>query len=133
MKKYDRRTTAWTHFGVSNIKSPASICFRGPNDLFVPGLIGGRLAGFVLPVCAAVEPIMPNWAEAIVIIVVARKRRQSWLISSTIFSTSDKIPFRRNASFIILVAIDEIVITSFYSCSACFTALWLLEDKTLGK
>ena len=51
----------------------------------VPGLIAGTLAGLGLLDCAAEEPIMPSSAHAIVIIALARNRRRSCLISSTIF------------------------------------------------
>jgi hypothetical protein len=43
----------------------------------------------------------------------------------------------KTRSFVILVALDEIVITRFYSCSrscsACFTVLWVSSRYTLGK
>jgi hypothetical protein len=35
--------------------------------VFVPGLIGGRSAGFGLLDCAFAEPIMPSWAAAIIV------------------------------------------------------------------
>src|ERR1022692_1401922 len=62
-------------------RRPASICFSGPNEAFVPGLIVGRSAGFVLLDWAFAEPIMPNWAAAMVMLAVLKKRRRSWLIS----------------------------------------------------
>src|ERR1039458_9605198 len=61
---------------------PASICFSGPNEVFVPGLTVGRSAGFVLLDWAFAEPIMPRWAAAMVMLAVLKKRRRSWLISS---------------------------------------------------
>src|SRR6266498_4222276 len=77
-------------------RTPASICLRGPNDLFVPGLIAGTLVGLALLDCAAEEQIMASSADAIVITAVARKHRRSWLISSTIFLPRIN-SFRRNA------------------------------------
>src|SRR4029077_9427060 len=94
------------------LRRPASICLREPNDVFVPGLIGGTVAGFALLDCAAAaESIIPNCAAASAVATVPIKRRRSWLISSDIFLPPIKFP-RRNA-FITLVAIDEIVITAF--------------------
>ena len=56
--------------------------------MFVPGLIAGTAAGFALLDCAAAEPIMPNWAAAMVMAAAPRKRRRSWLISSDIYLPS---------------------------------------------
>jgi hypothetical protein len=58
-------------------KTPASIRFKDPNDVFVPGLIAGILADFDLLVCAVAGPIMPTSADAIVMTAVAKKRRRS--------------------------------------------------------
>src|SRR4029077_2718128 len=94
------------------LRRPASICLREPNDVFVPGLIGGTLAGFALPDCGSAEAIIPSWAAAMLMATVPKKRRRSYLISSDIFLPP--IKFRgETPSFVTLVAIDEIVITSF--------------------
>src|SRR5262245_30314114 len=45
-------------------RTPASICFSAPKDVFAPGLIAGTVAGFGLVDCASAEPFTPNWAEA---------------------------------------------------------------------
>jgi hypothetical protein len=66
-------------------KTPASICFSAPKDVFVPGLIAGTVAGFGLVDCASAEPFTPNWAEARVMAAAVRKRRRSRLISSDIY------------------------------------------------
>src|SRR5215831_17740509 len=66
-------------------RTPASICFSAPKDVFVPGLIAGTVAGFGLVDCASAQPFMPNWAAARVMARAVRKRRRSWLISSAIF------------------------------------------------
>jgi len=47
LQQKDRRTSR-AGFGVSTFRTPASICFRAPNDVFVPGLILGRSAALVL-------------------------------------------------------------------------------------
>src|SRR6202790_5357131 len=63
------------------LRRPASICFSGPNDVFVPGLIG-----FILLDCAPAEPIMASSAAAMVRTAVPKRRRRSWSISSDILS-----------------------------------------------
>src|SRR3954471_19500627 len=58
-------------------RTPASICFSGPNDTFVPGLISGS---FVLAVCAFAGISMPNWA-AVARAAEPKKLRRWRLIS----------------------------------------------------
>src|ERR1700693_5808716 len=62
-------------------RSPASICFRGANDVFVPGLIGP-----ILPDCAPAAPTMASSAAATVRTAAPKRRRRSWLISSDILA-----------------------------------------------
>src|SRR5712664_4693116 len=64
--------------------TPASICFSVANDVLVPGLILGSSAGFALPDCALAEPLKANWAAAMVMAAVPKKRRRSRLMSSDI-------------------------------------------------
>src|SRR5919106_1604000 len=66
-------------------RTPASICFSEPNDVFVPGLIVVASAGVVLLDCASAELIRTSSAAAMVMTAVAKKRRRSWLISSDIY------------------------------------------------
>ncbi len=54
-------------------RTPASICFSEAKDVFVPRLILGRSAAFVLLGCASAERIMPSWAAAMVRAVVPKK------------------------------------------------------------
>src|SRR5262245_23875273 len=58
-------------------RTPASICFSTPNDVFVPGISGGTVAGFVMLDCARADP-MPRWAAAKAVIApdAARKPRR---------------------------------------------------------
>src|SRR5204863_9362602 len=60
-------------------RTPASICFNEPNDVFVPGLIG-----FILRDCAYADPIVASSAAARVRTAVPRRRRRPWLICSAI-------------------------------------------------
>src|SRR4051794_1829786 len=69
-------------------RTPASICFREPNDGFVPGLIEGRPAGFVLRDRASAEPIKPSSADAKVMAAMPKKWRRPRLICSDISSSS---------------------------------------------
>src|SRR5580698_5076082 len=62
------------------LRSPASICLRDLKDVFVPGVNAGR-DNLSPPDCAAVEPIIPSWAAAIVTAAVPRKDRRGWLHS----------------------------------------------------
>src|SRR6266850_562794 len=61
------------------VNTPASICLRGANEVFVPGLIG-----LILLDCAPAEPIIASLATARVRTVVPKRRRRSRLISSDI-------------------------------------------------
>src|ERR1700722_17386983 len=70
------------------LRRPASICFNGANDVCVPGLIFDISADFVLLDWAAAEPLKANWAAAMVMAAVPKKRRRSRLISSDVL-----IPF----------------------------------------
>src|ERR1700722_9341743 len=69
-------------------RRPASICFSGPNDVWAPGLVLGRSAGFALPGCALAEPLNANCAAAMVMAAVPRKRRRWRSISSDILGLS---------------------------------------------
>src|SRR6266849_8406100 len=67
--------------------TPASICFSVANDVLVPGLILGSSAGFALPDWALAEPLKANWAAAMVMAAVPKKRRRSLLMSSDILKS----------------------------------------------
>src|ERR1700674_2895068 len=62
-------------------RSPASICFMGANDVFVPGVVGP-----ILPDCASAAPTMASSATATVRTAAPKRRRRSWLISSDILA-----------------------------------------------
>src|SRR6516162_3978990 len=64
------------------LRRPALICFNDPNDVFVPGLIGGTLVAFVMVGCASAGPIVARSATATVMAALRKKRRRSYLISS---------------------------------------------------
>jgi len=78
VKKNDGWAVGWARFRVSDIEepSPASICFSGPNDVFVPGLIAGRTVGLAVPDCAPAEFIVTNGAVAMVRAATPRKPRR---------------------------------------------------------
>src|SRR5436190_751178 len=65
------------------LRSPASICLSGANEVFVPDFIAGRV---VLAGCASALASMPRWAAATA--AAPRKRRRSWLMSSMLHSSS---------------------------------------------
>src|SRR5262245_9662131 len=67
-------------------RTPASICLRGPNDVFVPGLTIGSGLAAALKTCAAAEPMSPSWAAATVMPVAPRKRRRYRLMSFVVVS-----------------------------------------------
>src|SRR5258708_15379128 len=62
------------------LSTPASICFSAAKEVFVPGLIAGRLAG--LPDCARAELTGISAAAAAVAAALPRNRRRSNLICS---------------------------------------------------
>src|SRR5208282_5819599 len=71
------------------LSRPASICFSGPNDVFVPGLAGPALGAlFVFPERALVSADaglnMANSAAAIVMAELRKKRRRPLLTCSDI-------------------------------------------------
>src|SRR6478735_7596848 len=59
------------------LRTPALICFNGPNEVFVPGLIAGAPAGLD---CAAAEPVIANGAAASAMAAVLMRRRRSMSI-----------------------------------------------------
>src|SRR5882672_9747404 len=69
------------------LRTPASICFSVANEVLVPGLILGSSAGFALPDWALAEPLKANWAAAMVMAAVPKKRRRSLLMSSDILKS----------------------------------------------
>src|SRR5436309_665912 len=64
-------------------RTPASICFSGPNDVWAPGLSAGN---FVLAGCAFAKPVKPNWAAAAVIAAAPMKLRRRRSIFSDILT-----------------------------------------------
>src|SRR5580658_6954157 len=85
-----RRTTGGPLAGPASayptLRRPASICFSGPNDVFVPGLILGRSFGFVLVDCPSAELTPSNPAAATDLPIVPKRRRRLWLISLDILT-----------------------------------------------
>src|SRR3954453_16525991 len=75
-----RRITAGPSAGPASasprFSRPASICFKGPRDVFVPGLIVGRSAALGLAGCATEEPANPSWAAATIIAAAPRTSRR---------------------------------------------------------
>src|SRR5262245_51515314 len=74
--------------------TPPSICFSGPSDVFVPGLILGSGLAAVLKGSAAAEPMIASCAAATVRPAAPRKRRRSRLMSSVIVSIGHLIDSR---------------------------------------
>ena len=66
----------WPASAYPIFRTPASICFSEPNNVFIPGWIAGTAGGFASLDCAAAEPIMPNWAAAMALAAVPKKRRR---------------------------------------------------------
>src|SRR5450631_2628312 len=64
------------------LRRPASICFSGAKDVFVPGLMAGTSAAVVSPGRANADPIMANSAAATLMAELRIKRRRSLLIGS---------------------------------------------------
>src|SRR5580698_7390642 len=58
------------------LRRPASICFSGPNEVFVPGLIASRCFAFVLPDCANEEPTPASSAAATDMAIAPKRRRR---------------------------------------------------------
>jgi hypothetical protein len=54
----------WRQCAHPTFRTPASICFTEPNDMFAPGLIVIASAGFTLLDCAFAEPIMTSSADS---------------------------------------------------------------------
>src|SRR5580658_1503196 len=63
-------------------KSPASICFRGPNDALAPAFLAVAPASFNGLACASLEPKVPSLAAAMVMAAVPKKRRRLGFVSS---------------------------------------------------
>jgi hypothetical protein len=52
VQKNDWRAVGWASLGVCNIQEPALMCFSGPNEVCVPGLIAGSGADLIRLACA---------------------------------------------------------------------------------
>src|SRR2546427_4900967 len=66
------------------LRTPASICLRGPKDAFVPRLVAVAPAAFASLAWASAEANTPSWSAAIAMAAVPKNRRRSWSISSDI-------------------------------------------------
>ena len=74
VQKKHRRTIGAAGLGVPNIQEAGVDLLSAPNDVLVPGLIGGTVAEFGLLDCAATES-KPSWAAAMVMATVPKNRR----------------------------------------------------------
>ena len=85
MQKNDRRTIAGPASAYPTFRTPASICFSEPNDVFVPGLIAGTSQVCLAGLCGRRTDHAELGGTQSLMIAVAKKRRRLWLIFSTIF------------------------------------------------
>src|SRR6478609_920018 len=69
-------------------KRPASICFNGPNDVFVPDFVEVPRAVFISFDCALAELIKPTLAPAAPAAAMPKKRRRLYFGFSDIFVSS---------------------------------------------
>src|SRR5260370_42105959 len=69
-------------------KRPASICFNGPNDVFVPDFVEVARAAFVFFDCALAELIKPTLAPAAPAAAMPKNRRRLYFVFSDIFGSS---------------------------------------------
>jgi hypothetical protein len=76
-------------------RTPALICFSGPNDVFVPGLKAGEPGGSALLDCARADPIIPNWAAAIANAAEFMKPRRRVSILSVISMSPTEVGVSR--------------------------------------
>src|SRR3954469_4893989 len=70
-------------------RTPASICFSGPNDVFVPGLLPDASSDLSPLDCAFAGPATPSPAAATVKAAVRSRRRRSSSYRSDIVQSPD--------------------------------------------
>src|SRR5688500_1732020 len=95
-----RSTTGGPSAGPSSayptFRTPASICFSGPNDVLVAYLAGSAAVRLIPSDCRSIAPSTDSLAPAIAVTAALRKRRRSLSISSDIdLSPGDQAIFRR--------------------------------------